>query len=141
MATIEELQAEIRGLEGAVDYWRNKAGRLRVETMQLREEIMRMHDALVQQQTDIARLAEEKAKALERTEALTEENRRLTVDNDILRRRLDEKEPRDTIPGFHRTYAQCGKGEWRYWAQLPDGKYLWYPVWVPDEDAEELDNE
>lgn len=131
---------ELAGLEHGLEVWRQKASEARDEATKLRLELDHMHKIIVQQQADLAHLAADKAKVLENVDALTKENGRLTMDNEILRRRLDEMTPRDTIPGLHRTYAQMGKGHWRYWVQLPDGRWLWYPIWVPDKDAEELDN-
>lgn len=132
---------DLAGLEHGLEVWRKKASEARDEAMELRVEHKRMCNIIAQQQADLAHLAADKVKVLEKVDALTKENGRLTMDNEILRRRLDEMTPRDTIPGFHRTHAQMGKGQWRYWAPLPDGRWLWYPIWVPDEDAEELDNE
>lgn len=43
------------------------------------------------------------------------------------------------MPGLHRTYAQMGRGEWKYWWPLADGRLFWCPTWRSDE--EELDNE
>lgn len=40
----------------------------------------------------------------------------------------------DEIPSLHRAYCNLGpNGYWKYWEELPDGRYKWNPKWIESE--------